>query len=560
MKNLTINFKRTIALLILMVGMGSCEKYMDLVPKDQVTDGTVWATASNADMFLNTIYGALPTPYRNEDPDENRTDHSLGKPNNSSTRLYKKSAYTAQSPGPANLINGSSTYTLWNFYNTIRKANLFIQNVTASTVLSDSYKKSRLAEVRFLRAYYYMLLWTHYGGVPVITDVLNISEQGDAVFRPRNTDAETYQFIVAECAAVAPDLPNAQGNGRATRGAALTLKAWCELWNASPLKNPSNDLAKWTLAAATYKQVMDLGTYTLFPNYETMLYEANEKSSEVIFAKEHLGGVGSLGSHREGQWGPFKAGGSQQSWCGVNPTQDIVDAYRMSNGKLISDPSSGYNPQNPYVNREKRFYSSIIYDGSIWLGSAMVMKQGVGSENATDINNSSDATNTGYYLRKSLEERNAFNGANNRSGADFQIFRYGEVLLAYAEAQNEAVGPDQSVYDAVNKVKARSELPPLPSNLSKAQMRDAIQQERRVELFFEEKRWYDLIRLKTAETILNGTSKAMRIDQVSGKWVYKVINAPAGAMVFNAGRDYYWPIPQSAIDRNDKLTQNPLYD
>ncbi len=550
MKNSIINFNCKLALLLLMTGMVSCDDYLEIVPKDQVTDATVWANTTNADMFLNTVYGALPTPFNVTDPDEDRTDNQLAKPTYATTVVYKKSAYTAASPG---------TQTQWAHYTNIRRANMFIEKVAASA-LPDSYKKERIAEARFLRAYYYMLLWTHYGGVPIIKNVLNITEQGDAVFQPRNTDAETFKFITDECAAIAADLPNAQGNGRATKGAALTLKGWCELFNASALKNPSNDKSKWALAAATNKQVMDLNVYRLFPNYETMLYEANEKNNEVIFSKEHLAGAPVISSSKEGYWGAFKVGGSQQSFCGNQPTQDMVDAYRMSNGKPITDPTSGYDPQNPYANREKRFYSSIVYDGSVWLGYTMVMKQGVNSDNATDINNSSDATNTGYYLRKSLEEKNAVNGQNMLSGADFQMFRYAEVLLSYAEAQNEAVGPDPSVYSALNQVRVRAELPALISgSLSQSEMRTAIAQERRVELYMEMKRYHDLIRTKTAEVYLNGTSKAMRIDLVNGKWVYTVINAPAGSMLFVAAKNYLWPIPQSAIDRNKNLTQNPGY-
>jgi starch-binding outer membrane protein, SusD/RagB family len=549
MKIITITYSRLICWLLI-IGLSSCSDYLDIVPKDQVTDGTVWASPANADMFLTGIYGTLPTFFTTTDPDENKTDNSMGKNGYASTTVYKKASYSAASPG---------SQTLWAQYNNIRRANLFIEQVTGSS-LPDSYKKLRLAEARFLRAYFYMLLWTHYGGVPIIKNVLNITEQGDAVFQPRNTDEETYKFITDECAAIANDLPNTQGKGRATKGAALTLKGWCELFNASPLKNPTNDKARWALAAATYKQVIDLGTYKLFPNYETMLYEENDHNPEVIFAREHIAKITSLGSSREGLWGPFKAGGPLLSSTGVNPSQSIVDAYRMSNGKDITDPSSGYDPQNPYANREKRFYSSIVHDGSKWNnGYVMVMVQGVKSENATDLGGATDATNTGYYLRKGMEEKNIGGGDTYLSGADFQMYRYAEVLLGYAEAQNEAVGPDASVYDAINKVRARAEIPPLDLGLSQAEMRIHIANERRIELFFEQKRWYDIIRLKTAEVVLNGTAKAMKIDLVNGKLSYSIVNASGGAMVFTAPKNYLWPIPQTAIDRNPKLTQNPNY-
>ena len=231
----------------------------------------------------------------------------------------------------------------------------------------------------------------------------------------------------------------------------------------------------------------------------------------------------------------------------------------MANGLPIDDPNSGYDPQDPYSNREKRFYESLVYDGSEWAGAVIVMKQGVGSKNETDLASKNESTNTGYYIRKGLNPAYAINGNNRQNSANYIILRYAEVLLGYAEAQNEAVGPDQSVYDAINKVRARVDLPPLEEGLSQDEMREAIYQERRVELAFEDKRYFDLLRLKLAEEKLNGVMHAMLIEEVGGNVVYTVIPATQGEMVFHPEKNYLFPIPQSAIDRNPNLTQNPGY-
>lgn len=289
-----------------------------------------------------------------------------------------------------------------------------------------------------------------------------------------------------------------------------------------------------------------------------MLLEENNNNAEIIFAKQYLGGT-NLGGGREGLQGPWIVGGVQRAYGGVDPTQELVDEYLMANGLPISDPLSGYDPQNPYQGREKRFYQSIIFDGSTWLGFEMVMKQGVGSRNATDLSNTNEATNTGYYLRKGLDPKYAVNGDHRLSSANFVIYRFAEVLLSYAEAQNEASGPDASVHEAVNKVRVRSGLPALKTGISQEQMRTAIHRECRVELAFEEKRWYDLIRLKTAEKYLNGTLHGMKIEQQGGKWVYTVIPAPDGGKTFYANKNYVLPIPQSAMNQNSKLVQNPNY-
>jgi len=549
MKNLNNNRYISLLMIAVLLVLGSCKGALELLPTDQAADATVWSTTVNADLFLNNVYNSIPDQTKPEDPEDNRTDDALYKnTTGNSVSVYNKASYGA-SNGP----------TYWTQYTAIRKANLFIEKVTAST-LPDTYKKSRLAEARFLRAWFYMLLWQHHGGVPIIKDVLNLTEDGDAIFVARNTDAETYKFIVDEFAAVSADLPTkATEPGRPTKGAALTAKGWCELFNASILKNPTNDLARWTLAATTLKQVIDLNVYSLFSDFETQFYEENENNPEVIFSKQHLGGVGALGSGREGEQGPAFIKGVLGSIAGVNPTQQIVDAFRMANGKDITDASSGYDPQNPYVGREKRFYSSIVYDGATWAGDVFVMKQGVGSANRTDLGNLDDATNTGYYNRKMLNEKYATTKNNNSSSADCYFFRYADVLLMYAEAKNEASGPDVTVTDAINKVRVRGLIPVLAAGLDQGQIRTEIRKERRIEFFMEEHRWYDLIRWQTAVVVLNQASQGMRIDLVGGKPVYTIIAAAGGGRIFNAPKNYLFPVPQSAIDKNSKLTQNPGY-
>ena len=547
MNNIMRHFNLKMLLLISVLALNSCKKFLEVTPNDQVADNSAWGNTQTADLFLNDIYASVPGPFTVPDPEENWTDNTMaGVPSYYSITTYANSIYTP-----------SNAPSYWTQYTNIRKANLFIEKVSASTLL-DSWKKQRLGEARFLRAYFYLLLWTHYGGVPIITDVLDASTDGDQIFRVRNTDSETAKFIIDECTAIAPDLPIKAEAGRASRGAALTLKGWSELFNASPLKNTANDKNKWAQAAATYKTVMTSNAYSLFSDYEIMFYEENNNNEEVIFAKQYLGGT-PLGGSREGLQGAWRSGGVQRAFGGVDPTQDLVDEYAMANGLPITDPASGYDPQNPYVNREKRFYQSIIYDGSNWLGFTMVMKQGVGSDNETDLSNRNESTNTGYYVRKGMNPKYAINGANRLNSANFIIFRYAEVLLGYAEAQNEAAGPDVSVYDAINKVRARSALPALKAGLSQEEMRIAIHRERRVELAFEERRWYDLMRLKLAEKNLNGTLHAVHIQNVSGKPVYKVIPAAAGGRTFYANKNYVLPIPQSALNQNKKLIQNPNY-
>ncbi|MDD4190081.1 MAG: RagB/SusD family nutrient uptake outer membrane protein [Mangrovibacterium sp.] len=549
MKKVINNPLSKVLLFLMILMITSCEDYLEVTPKNKISDLSVWTSKANAELFLNGIYGIIPDEYNTGDNEEFYTDNIL----NTYGSYFSRATYALGAYTPS---NGPSK---WGLYTSIRKCNVFITNV-AESGLEEPWRTLRLGEARFVRAYLYMLLWTRHGGVPIITDVLNQSTQGDEIFRARNTFEETYQFIINECAEIIPDLPvKAAENGRVTKGAALTLKAFCELFYASPLYNTTNDLNRWKTAAATYKQVIDLNTYTLFSNLGTLFLESNNYNSEVIFSKGKKGGT-SLGGSREGLWGPLKVNNVNKSFGYANPTQDLVDQYFMANGLPITDPGSGYDPQNPYLNREKRFYNDILYDGATWLGYPVYFWIGSGDEMTFDFGDAGDASNTGYAYIKGLNTvyANTF-GDNRLSSANYIIYRYAEVLLSYAEAQNEAEGPDASVYSAVNQVRARISLPGLPAGLTKAQMREAIRHERRVELAMEDKRWVDLIRWKTAEDVLNGTVHAMRIEKVDGIKQYTVVPAPGGTKIFDASKHYLWPIPQSAMDRNEILEQNPNY-
>ncbi len=534
----------------------SCDDYLNVDPRDRVSDTSLWDIAENADLFLNQIYGSIQSPLTgslSEDPRENFSDNG----HNSIAGRYSRAFYALSAYTPNYQNTGSQKAHEWNQYENIRRCNLFIERVNESSLAAD-WKTLRLAEARFLRAFFYNLLYTAHGGVPLIEDVLNISEQGDGVFRERASADETAQFIIRELADIEDDLPLVPAEaGRVSKGAALALKGWIELFSASPLHNTTNDLTRWKNAADTYQKIMQLNRYTLFPDYFAMFLEENNYNSEVIFAIPSDPNT-TIRNNRSYTAATNWAGTLRTGFSLSTPTQELVDEYCMENGLPITDPLSGYDPQNPYVGREKRFYESIVYDGCIWNGVEIIIRLGLGSSAQLDMGDAGSATNTGYYWRKMIDPRYSIIGnLNNR--AHWTWFRYAEILLGYAEAQNEAVGPDASVYSAINQVRRRGELPLLPEGLGRDEMRHAIHRERRVELAFEDKRWYDLLRLRLAEEKLNQPLKAMKIERENGQWVYSLIPAPGGGRRFFPERNYFLPIPQAAIDRNPKLAQNPGY-
>ncbi|QNL51540.1 RagB/SusD family nutrient uptake outer membrane protein [Olivibacter sp. SDN3] len=529
------------------------DRQLEVIPRDRLSDATIWTDAGTADLFLNDIYNNLPDGNNWEDPFENYSDNSMsGFSWASSRNLEQESSYTP-AVYPAGTLN-----IYWDTnYGHIRKCNVFIDKVT-SAELPEEYKSARIAEARFLRAYFYHILWMAYGGVPLITEPLDRLTQEDAIFRPRASAEETALFIIDELDAASQILQNTNELGRATKGAALTLKGWVELYYASPLYNEGNLSERWLQAAATNREVIDLGLYALYPEYGTLFLPEGNNNQEGIFFRQYFPRL--KGGRETGLMGtPYTLNGGHTSWGAINPTQDLVDDYAMANGKPISDPSSGYDPQNPYANRELRFYESIVYDGSYWYNDTIYTRLGVNSPNALDLSDASDATNTAYNLRKRMNP-NIPLGADNWDGATsnqhYYYFRFAEVLLSYAEAQNEAVGPDPSVYEAINSVRERNPadpyLPPLQDGLSQQEMREVIRRERRVELAFEDKRRWDMLRWKTAEQIYSEGLHAMRIERQNGQWQYTVVQAPGGRRNFSP-KNYFFPIPQQVLDQNEVI-------
>ena len=565
MKNRYLKYGQVVLLALLIMSIGACKKddFLNVPSKGILTSDIAFSSQQDADLFVNDIYNNLPNIYDEDEVLDQYTDNGFV----GAAWMTGQSLVRSNGINPNNVPggpNGSFNYS--SNYDKIRKCNVFLQQAAAvKSHFSDTWYAQRVAEVTFLRAFFYSILYTNYNGVPIIKIPLN-NQDGSNIDIPRATADETLAFIVADCDAAAAALPatySSGDNGRVTKGAALTLKAWVQLFAASPLSNPNNDVSKWATAAASNLAVMNLNQYSLFSDYNAQFLAANNFNSESIFVRTYA--LPNNGHRREGLVGPVIVHGGEQAWGNLEPTQNLVDDYAMDNGKPITDPTSGYDPQHPYVHRELRFYESVVYDGSEWQGD--IWESRIGGNNQIDLGSSSDISNTGYNGKKTLDESingqvslNVHPGVNN-----YNFFRYAEVLLSYAEAQNEAVGPDQSVYAAVNKVRARAQLPNLPTGLNQADMRTDIRRERRIELAFEDKRWYDIRRwdiTTKGPAVLTSPEYGMKItpnDNVAHttNLTYTKVN------IFNNSFSEHmnWlPIPFTAIQSHKTpLTQNPGY-
>lgn len=604
MKSLKIKTLIFAVCAVVLFTTNSCDnqEFLENENKSNLTDQTQWASDANADIFLNDVYSELvKVSNLAEQLDYYTDDYNI-------SHYYTASNWRqgiCQAPptsrdGVWGGTHGPSNGMHWNrFFTIIRKCNTFIQKVEENKEnFSDAFYNKRMDEAKFLRAFFYAEYFVHMGGLPIIEVPLDRNTMTeDELYYPRGTFEETFNFITSELGKIVDNKylpvkynggdPNA---GRATLGAALALKGWIELFAASPLFNSGNsylpdpdnfvhfasaDASRWAKAAATNKKfITEMGNgapYKLFSDRANLFRAANEYNSEVIFDRQFLD-VPGMGSNYERRGGPTYVLGQYMTWGNYNPTQEIVDAFCMANGKEITDPTSGYDPQNPYVGREPRFYDAIVFDGATYkldyMPTADVIYTRIDETyvnpdktNQIDLAGKTDVGDSGYYQKKKLNPDKA--PANDASGQNYIFYRYAEVLLNFAEAQNEATGPNSDVYNAINEIRANAGLPELAAGLSKDQMRDAIRRERRVELCFENKRLFDNKRWKIAEQVMGTQRHNMVIRNSvpadnSGVWVYSIEVEKKWTAKFDL-KQYMNPLPQDVIDQNPKIKQNPGY-
>ena len=234
--------------------------------------------------------------------------------------------------------------------------------------------------------------------------------------------------------------------------------------------------------------------------------------------------------------------------------------FELKNGNLpTADPN--YDPQKPWENRCERFYASVLYNGAFWWGREV--ETFVGGKDYTALNSTAKGCVTGYTLRKHLDPEVRISGVQKTTYHDFPLLRFAEILLTYAEAANEYNGmsddelvDDEMVYTCVNRVRSRAGLPPV-SDKTKGEMREIIHRERTVELAFECVRYFDLRRWRKAEDVLNRPVHGVQItkNEETGEFVYSE-PIEVEERIFPE-RCYYYPIPQSELNKNAALTKNP---
>jgi hypothetical protein len=366
----------------------------------------------------------------------------------------------------------------------------------------------------------------------------------------RSTYDEVVAYIVKEIddykAELAPNWDEFKDReGRFTLGVALAIKARTLLYAASPLHNPENDVTKWEAAAAAANELItnaDLN-YSLDPSYGSYFVGGNPLTSpETIYCVRRA-----QSNNMEKSNYPIATQGGKS---GATPTHNLVAAY-----EYVGTP----DPANPYANRDPRLAASVVTNGSTWNGR--VIDQSAG---ATDDMANANASRTGYYLKKFLTDN-----LNLQQGQVAQhnwiAYRYAEVLLNYAEAMNEAYGPDavpagytMSARQALQQVRDRASAK-LPKVIAADQeaFREAVKHERRVELAFEDHRYWDLLRWKDAMDVLNKPVLGVAVTKTETGWSYQVQEVATRTFY---ERNYYLPFLRSEIENSgNTLEQNPQY-
>lgn len=593
----------TLSIITILSSMPSCtDDILELKPLDQYDSESVWngSDALLIKAFINNIYLGLPDGLRGDRfITASYVDESMlvFNRNTSSVNLslISPSAYY-------NFDNNESTsdnYVWENAYRNIRACNIFFENIENSQAVSEEEKSILKGEVHFLRAYLYQMLVSVYGGVPIITEAYRLD--GDYKVS-RNTFKESIQFIVDECdksAALSPIV--ASQKGRVTKGAALSLKSRTLLAAASDLYNSNNSwtkgylkpeligyldgnrIARWQAAKDAAKAVIDLGVYSLYKpepqkgdniskNYADifLLHE----TSEDIFVKFYLSERGINNIAR------YNAPNGFHCYGGNTPIGQLVDSYEMNDGSKFSWDNP-VHVKEPYLNREPRFYASILYDGA-YLRPRPVDIQGSdplgivqtgrfekwnSNSNKIDIIPGLDTrqspiedwngTYTGYYLMKFMDR--SVNGQFDWQNNPWRYIRFTEILLNYAEACL-GLGQEEEAKIYINMIRKRAGLPDV--HTSGLELIESYRHERRIELAFENHRFFDVRRWMIGEQAYT-PAQGIRIlyklndDKVTTTPSYSVIPSVI-ARSWNP-RFYFLPIKLDEMNKNNNLIQNPLY-
>ncbi|AEW01474.1 hypothetical protein A4D02_05645 [Niastella koreensis] len=539
---------------------------VDVFPTDRYTEESIYSNASNMELYIAGMYaefqkfqfGQFPIGYSNAtDALTDIEKYTSTVAGNGTVNILATDASRVNAAGPQ--LNYWQTG-----YERIRRVNEFISGLNKYAKVDDGTRKQYEAEARFIRGYVYLWLVKLHGSVVLFDNLDQYSSNN----HQRSSEEDCYKFIAADFQFAADNLPKqwpSTKTGRATMGAAYGMLARTWLYAASIAEydkkqfNQDEFTGIPAASAQTYYQnavtaaeavigLANQGYYALEANFTNTFYNKNTKEAlfKVDYVAPQLTHTYDLG------FAPPRDATGQCLVYGV-PTAEMVDEFERIDGTkfLWSNP---VHAANPYDNRDPRFYATILYNGSKWKSRTLNTTPGDGTEGFVEYASTTEPhkTVTGYYIKKMLDSTNT-TFVVNASTQQWIEMRYAEVLLIHAEAKtklNDISGAQQSL----NKVRNRAGMPNTTASTA-AQMMEAIEHERKVELAFEGHRYWDLRRWRKAHLVLNGVKfTGHRITGSGAGTTYEVVSCDNTNRQFTPAL-YYIPIPTTELQNNQALTQ-----
>lgn len=600
-------YGRGILILCVVLFVTSCRKdFLETKPLGEISQLDVWSDPAMAEAFVNGIYNKLEQPLVKYSRSI-FVDESLRRANKNLQDFNNGNLSPDNIPG---WVGGNTDpYMNWDaLYANIRTCNLFFDNIETmpdnGVLIDGKTMKERLTgEVHFLRAWFYFGLTNLYGGVPLITQVYHLT---DSLTAPRDSYADCISFIVENCDKAISLLPLTQSGdnkGRATKGAAMALKAKVLLFAASDLHNsPSffsysnpellgytdgNRTARWQAAKDAARAVIDLGKYNLYraepgpadnvsDNYVSMWLTVDNE--EDIFVKYY---TPVTTRYEQNMWLLNSPNGYH---CQGNntPIGNMVDAYEMADGTKFdwNDPAKA---TEPYKNRDPRFYSDILYEGAPWskrpsdvagidpvgiiqVGRWVRWNSATNSEETVfglDTRNGPIETNnssiSGYYCRKFLDPTLIGPYETNLQPYTYRYIRYAEVLMNYAEACL-GLGQEEEARTYINKIRKRAGMPDITE--TGAALVARYRNERRIEFYNEDKRFFDVRRWMIGPEAYTDATAVSVVYKLNPDHTTAAIPTITSEFLEKRSwndRAYFFPILRDEMDKNNKLIQNPAY-
>ena len=507
--------------------LGACVP-LDTPPYDRETDLTFWSEDKNAALdALNTCYTYLTDMYE--------LVYSDGMTDNA----YVKGG---QNQAIGNGKYGTSegyVYDVWNrHYAGIRACNELLKNIDLVPGLDEALKARYIAEAHTLRAWNYYELYVRFGGVPYLTTPISIADARTATRESAEAIASKIELELQEVidSDALPASYTAVDNGRVTKWTARAILARTYLFEGNFQK--VRDLTQ---------DIMSNSGIELYPSYDGLFTVGAEQCGEILLATQYM----PISREQNIMYNTLPP--SMGGYSNLAPLKSLVDSYIMLNGKAITEDGSGYDPSHPWDNRDPRLAATIMYPGNSYPVTGGVVEPDWAGRDA--FNSTSDVTPTGYYIRKWWDNTYRL---TLQSSLNAIIIRYADVLLMNAEAHAELGTLDEAVWNAtVRKIRTRAGFTDasaldFPAG---ADLKAIVRNERRAELAFEGSRRTDIIRWKTAETVLKGWCHGMYTGETVGTDDGFV---RIEQRQFDPAKHYLWPIPQKERDlTNNNLEQNP---